>query len=153
MKNLLIIATLFNAITSAHASTCSEMIQTELSKRVHENKISRNDLVMSLFFSTPIVIVFPPALVFPGVAIGYKIAASLKVKKAKTALQIYEEAAQLGGKKTIQLYKKMKKTFPSSEMSYQDFLTKINEANLKGEGCQKGDVPNPKEIMTEVLAD
>ena len=150
-KKVLSLTLALTCAQGVHAS-CSSILKAELVNRVEESRLARNDLIGATIFSLPAMILFPPAVIFEGVAVGFKLQAVVKVKNAEQKLALYAEASSGGGKLTKRLFKKLKRTNPASELTYEQLLVELHAADEQELGCAPGAVQSNKDIITVIDA-
>jgi hypothetical protein len=151
LKNFALSLTLGLLSVQGAQASCTKILKAELSARMEENRLARNDLVASTVVSIPAAVLFLPAgVVFEATALTFKGIAMVKVSNAKKALAIYTEAANGGGPQTNRLMRKIKRQHPSSALTYEQLLTELRLADEQELGCAPGSVPSKKDIISVI---
>jgi hypothetical protein len=151
---LFIFSIILSSFPSAYANekkmTCSQYLLEKNEEIERDNYFANNDVFLSTFFTLPIAFFFPPAVILPATALGFKVAAMIRVKNSHDVLAIYEEAQNGGGKKTHKLYKKIVRSHPHVSLTYEDFLNEIHRFDLNGEDCLANKYPRKRDIVSVI---
>jgi hypothetical protein len=145
----ILIAGALLGIQGAQATTCTEMLQNEVAIRAQAKSEFVQSLKVSAYIMVPLTIIFPywggAFDLVEGVSTGVS---AIRLRNAEKALEIYTEAWGSGGKASERLFRKFKRHYPESRASYSEFLAAIHDADVSGEGCDQGKIPNKRQIMT-----
>jgi hypothetical protein len=73
----------------------------------------------------------------------------IQVQNRKTAIAIFEGAANGGNEKTDKLWRKANRIAPETfgKYSYQDFLNEIHEADVSGKACKTDIRPSKRKLI------
>jgi hypothetical protein len=145
-----IISSFSSAFANEKKMTCSEYLLEKNEEIERDNYFANNDVLLSTFFTLPIAFFFPPAAILPATALGFKVAAMIRVKNSHDVLSIYEEAKNGGGKKTHKLYRKIIRSNPHASLNYEDFLEEIHRFDLNGEDCLPNKYPRKRDIVSVI---
>jgi len=144
--------TCVQGVQGVHAS-CSDLLRKEYVHRVIDADNRPGTLIgATVGIVLPAIIFFGPLGVATGGLIyglqGYR---EIGVRDAKTKYLIYKEAQLGGGVRIEKLYKKLQRKFPNSDLTIEEFIEGIRNADINEIGCFAGKVQTKKEIIKTVL--
>jgi hypothetical protein len=134
-------------------ASCVDLLKEEYHRR-DEATLNRGDRICATAFMIIPMALLSPVLAIPLTAAVYgtDLKLSIDVNNAKEKLFIYEEAEDGSGERVEKLFRKLKRKFPKSEITFDQFIESIRHSNANEIGCVAGKVPSKKEIIMTALA-